>query len=944
VAAPPHAVDEREARPADGQEPDPEEAIELLLRDLRSSGEGLSSAEAQRRALQYGPNELKRHDGVSWPKEVWSQLTQPLALLLWVAAALEFAISSTTIGIAIVLVILINAIMALAEERQAERSVEALAAFLPQRTAVMRDGHLVTVDVAELVPGDVILLQEGERIPADARLIEGSLELDMSALTGESQPVLRSGDVVDSGVPKLQSRGLAFMGSTCTEGDARGVVFATGMHTELGRIASMSQRVEVEQSPLEREVRRLSWLIAAIAVTLAIAFVPIANIGSGLSLKDSVVFAVGLLAGQVPEGLLPAITLALAVAVRSLASQGAVVKRLSAVETLGTTDVICTDKTGTLTENRMRPVTAWTQSGLTDLTGAGDERATVRSPDATQRALGCAIAGCNNAHRGDADPAHLGDADPAHPEYVGDPTEVGLMQVGQALGASIDDAERDRNRIALYHFDSGLKLMSTADRVGDQCWLHTKGAPEAVLNRCETVLGADGQAIPLDEDRRRSIDAQVTEWSSEGMRLIAVAQRLLPSDGPTSNEREQLESQLTLVGLVAMEDPPRPEVSEAVASCHRAGVRIHVITGDHPLTAAAIARRVGVGAGGEPRTVMADRIDTMPRDQLRDLLSSDEELVFARATPEAKLRIADALKGLGHVVAMTGDGVNDAPALRTADIGIAMGKSGTDVAREAATMILTDDNFATIEAAIKSGRTVYDNIRKFIIYIFAHATPETVPYLVFALSGANVPLALPVLMLLAFDIGSETMPSLALSRDPSGPGIMAQPPRAADEPLIQKPMLVRAWLFLGVIVSALAFAGYFYVLVNAGWHPGDPTGKGHPLHHAYLQATTMYWVGMMAGQMGTAFAVRTRQAPLRSVGAFSNPYLLRAIAGVIVFAALFVYVPPLQRLLGTAALPPRDLVLLLPYPFIVLGADELRKWFIRRRRLPRRSEAGPRGS
>jgi calcium-translocating P-type ATPase len=893
---------------------DVEEAVEPLLRDLRTSRDGLSTTEAQRRARQYGPNELKRHEEVSWPKEVWSQLTQPLALLLWVAAALEFAIASSTIGIAIVLVILINAIMALAEERQAERSVEALSAYLPQRTSTMRDGHLVTLDVSELVPGDIILLEEGERVPADVRLIEGSLELDMSALTGESQPVLRSAELADAGVPRLEARDLAFMGATCTEGDARGVVFATGMHSELGRIASMSQRVEVQRSPLEREVRRLSWLIAAIAVALAVAFVPIAHFGADLSLKDSVVFAVGLLAGQVPEGLLPAITLALAVAVRSLAQQGAVVKRLSAIETLGTTDVICTDKTGTLTENRMRPVAVWTQGGLTDLARKPD----AKTDDAALSELGRAAVACNNARREDSG------------EYVGDPTEVGLMLTGQALGATTDDQERDRNRIALYHFDPELKLMSTADRVGKQCWLHTKGAPEAILARCDGVLGVDGERITLDQDRRRLIDARVEEWSGDGMRVIAVAQRSL-TDGPPPEERDQVETGLTLVGLVAMEDPPRPEVAKAVSSCHRAGIRIHVITGDHPLTAAAIAHRVGIATGKESHTVMADELDTMPQDELTELLAGGEELVFARATPEAKLRIADTLKSLGHVVGMTGDGVNDAPALRTADIGIAMGKSGTDVAREAATMVLTDDNFATIEAAIRAGRAVYDNIRKFIIYIFAHATPETAPYLVFALSGAQVPLALPVLMLLAFDIGSETLPSLALSRDPPAPGIMEQRPRKADEPLIQKPMLVRAWLFLGVIVSALAFAGFFYVLADAGWHPGDPTGKGHPLHHAYLQAATMYWVGMMAGQIGTAFAVRTRRAPLRSIGVFSNPYLLGAIAGVVLFAALFMYVPALRTLLGTAALPPRYLVLLLPYPFIVLGADELRKWVVRRR-------------
>ncbi|HSO97534.1 MAG TPA: HAD-IC family P-type ATPase, partial [Solirubrobacteraceae bacterium] len=489
---------------------DVEEATDALLRDLRTSARGLSSAEAQRRALQYGPNELKRHETVNWPKEVWAQFTQPLALLLWVAAALEFAISSATIGIAIVLVILINAAMALAEEWQAEQSVEALSAYLPQRTTTMRDEHLVTLDVSELVPGDVILLEEGERVAADTRLTEGSLELDMSALTGESQAVLRSADLVDVGVPRLEARDLAFMGATCTEGEARGVVFATGMHTELGRIASMSQRVEVEPSPLEREVRRLSWLIAAIAVTLSAAFVPIAHFSAGLTVRDSVVFAVGLLAGQVPEGLLPAITLSLSVAVKSLAAEGAVVKRLSAVETLGTTDVICTDKTGTLTQNRMRPVAVWTEHGITELPEDGSGAETL-ADDAALTALGRTVVTCNNAHRDESDPAH--------PEYVGDPTEVGLMLAGQQLGATADDEERERNRIAVYHFDPALKLMSTVDQVGDERWVHTKGAPEAVLGRCETVMGPGGEAIPIDPDRRRSIEAQITEWSSAGMRL-----------------------------------------------------------------------------------------------------------------------------------------------------------------------------------------------------------------------------------------------------------------------------------------------------------------------------------------------------------------------------------------------------------------------------------------
>jgi magnesium-transporting ATPase (P-type) len=354
-----------------------------------------------------------------------------------------------------------------------------------------------------------------------------------------------------------------------------------------------------------------------------------------------------------------------------------------------------------------------------------------------------------------------------------------------------------------------------------------------------------------------------------------------------------------------------------------------VITGDHPLTAAAIASRVGIG-GADPRVVDASAIDHTRERELLELLAGGDELVFARASPEAKLQIAEALDMQGHVVAMTGDGVNDAPALRRADIGVAMGRSGTEVAREAATMVLTDDNFATIVTAVEAGRRVYDNVRKFIQYIFAHATPEVVPFLVFALGGGLIPLPLTVMQLLAFDVGSETFPSLALGREPAEPGIMERPPRPRTEGVIRGPMLIRSWLFLGAIVAALQMGGFFYVLTDAGWHPGDPVGPGSPLHVPYLQATTMSFLGMIAGQIGTAFAVRTERVSLFRIGVFSNRYLLWAIAAELALAAVFVYAPPLQSLLGTEALPLRYLVILLPYPLIVWGADEIRRWVVRR--------------
>jgi magnesium-transporting ATPase (P-type) len=382
-------------------------------------------------------------------------------------------------------------------------------------------------------------------------------------------------------------------------------------------------------------------------------------------------------------------------------------------------------------------------------------------------------------------------------------------------------------------------------------------------------------------------------------------------------------------------DPPRPEVRDAVVRCHRAGVRIIVVTGDHGLTAAAVARRIGI-ARGDPTVVTEEELDRMSEDELDQLLRGEEELIFARATPEAKLRIADALHAESHVVAMTGDGVNDAPALRRADIGVAMGLSGTDVAREAATMVLTDDNFATIVAAIAAGRRIYDNIRKFILYIFAHTTPEVTPFLVFALGGGAIPLPLTILQLLAFDVGTETLPALALGQERAEPGLMDRPPRSRREGIITGGMLVRAWLFLGLIAAALGMGAYFYSLVRAGWSPGDPVAAGDPLHHAYQQATTMTFLAMVVAQIGTAFAARTERASLRSVGVFSNRLLLWGIAFELALAALFVYIPLFQNLLGTAPPPPSDLLILLPFPFIVWGADELRRWGLRARDKKRR--------
>ncbi|MFI5960081.1 cation-translocating P-type ATPase [Cryptosporangium sp. NPDC051539] len=857
--------------------------MQALLRDLRARPGGLSTEEATRRQAQFGPNALPEKAGAGWIGALTRQLIHPLALLLWGASVLAWFSGTPTLAIAIVAVVVLNAGLAFWQEQQAERSVDALAAFLPPHARVLRDGRPVDLEAVELVPGDVVLVDEGGTVPADARLLDGAVEVDMSALTGESVPVIRTAAESDPSAQLLHAPDAVFRGTLCTGGAGRAVVFATGAATEIGRIATLSGSVERQDSPLERQVRRVAWLIAAVAVGVGVAFLPLGLV-AGLSLSAALVFAVGLLVANVPEGLLPTITLALAVGVRSLARAGAVVKRLSAVETLGSTTVICTDKTGTLTANRMQVHQVWTpHAGIRDAEAipAGDGHLAV---------LAEVLGRCTEAT-----------------VDSGDPTEVALLRFARA-----HVPERGALRIAVHRFDPRLRRMSTVGRGDEGREVSCKGAPESVLPLCR-----------LTDAERATAESVVAQLAGRGLRVLAAAHRPLGATVPA--DRDAVERDLILCGLVGLLDPARPAVAPAVATCHRAGIRVHVVTGDNPLTGAAVARSVGIG-DDDSAVVTGDELAAMSDEELADVLQIDGEVVFARTTPEEKLRIADALSRRGEVVAMTGDGVNDAPALRRADIGIAMGRSGTDVAREAATMVLTDDDFATIVRAVEAGRRVYDNVRKFILYIFAHAVPEVIPFLLFALSGGAIPLPLTVLQILAIDLGTETLPALALGREPAEPGLMDRPPRRRKEGVVTGRMLFRAWAVLGPVSAALALLAFFVVLRRAGWTPGADTGAGAPLHHAYLQATTATFAAIVACQVGTAFASRTERVSLFTVGLATNRLLLAGIAFEVLFTAALVYLPPLQAVFGTAALDGWTVALLCTFPPIVWGADELYRW------------------
>ena len=926
-----------EAPPDVAETTDQRRPLAELYRDLRTSPDGLAGREATRRQTVYGPNELTRRGGPRWPRELMEQFTQPLVLLLGVAAVLAWVGGTPALSLAVLAVIVLNAGFAFVQERQAERAVDALASFLPPTARVVRDGVRVEIEASTLVPGDVLVIAEGDRVCADARIIDGDLVLDLSALTGESLPTSRSAEPSPVTGSLLSANDLVFSGTTCTGGEASTVVTRTGMHTELGRIAALSQRGRTRPSPLERQVRRVTWIIAAVAVVVGVAFVPV-GLAAGLGWAAAITFSIGLIVANVPEGLLPTITLALASGVRQLARKGAVVKRLSAVETLGSVTVICTDKTGTLTENRMRVTRLWMlakEIGTAEIdTAQIDANAVVDDPRA--RLLASTAAACTTAEA----------PNDAQPAGTGDPTELALLRLAADLGVGVASAERHAARQAVFHFDAQLKRMSTVDTErtdGENrtVAVHTKGAPEAVLPCCTQALGPEGHPVPLDDTVLGELQHMLNRYAAGGLRVLAVARRVLdPADAPPA-ARGAVESGLTLVGLVAMVDPPRTAVPDAVARAHRAGIRIHVVTGDYGPTAAEIARQVGIGKvgigkedGGKVagRIVTGDELDRLGDAGLDALLAGEDEIVFARTSPESKLRICEALQAGGAIVAMTGDGVNDAPALRHADIGVAMGRSGTDVARDAATMVLTDDDFATIVAAIGAGRQVFDNVRKFVLYIFAHAVPEVVPFLVFALTGGAVPLPLTVLQILAIDLGTETLPALALGREPAEPGAMDRPPRPRSAGVVDRGLLLRAWLLLGTISAVLVMVGFLVTLLRAGWSLGDPTGPGRPLHDAYLQATTITFAGIVACQIGTAFASRTDRASLRSVGLWSNPMLLWGIAFELVFTAAVIYVPWLQDVFGTAAVDPIQLAVVVPFPFVVWGADETVRWARRGRR------------
>ena len=892
---------------------------------LGSTPEGLSAAEAAARLAQLGPNELAPAEKRSLVLEFLANLYQVFAVLLWVSAVLAFVSGAVQLGWAIIGVILINALFSFYQEYQAERAIDALRELLPARARVLRDGQELSILARELVSGDVMLVEEGDRISADARLVQAyGLRTIHATLTGESEPVPRQADAVANRTDIMDATNVLFAGTSVAHGRGTSVVFATGMRTQFGRIAGLTHAIKEEPSPLSREIQRVAYIIAVLAVGLGVALFGIGLLAGGMTAQQSMVFAIGMITANVPEGLLPTVTLALAVAVRVLAKQNALVRKLAGVETLGSTSVIVTDKTGTLTQNAMVVRAVAVGNATLDVSGDGYGPSGAVSLDGGQvdvdnqgalRLLARAAALCNNARLVGTDTPH------GVWTVIGDPTEGALLALATRTGLDLSELQHQTPRAWEIPFDSERKRMTTIHREADRLIAFVKGSPTGVLDLCRWSLEGT-RTVELSSETRQAWVERNDALARRAMRVIGFAYRYLPPGTDLQNVQD-VERDLVFVGLAGMLDPPRAEVADAIKRCRRAGIRVIMCTGDYGLTALAVGTQIGLVAGPEAQVVSGAELDVLDDATLAKRLAEPGVLI-ARAAPEHKLRIARALQGMGEVVAMTGDGVNDAPALKQADIGVAMGITGTDAAKEAAQVVLTDDNFATIVSAVEQGRAVFQNIRKFTVYIFAHLGPEAIPFIFFALFP--VPLALTALLILAIDLGTETLPALALGIEPPEPDSMDRPPRPRNERLITRGMLVRAYLFFGLIEGALVMAAFLFVLMRGGWQWGTPMAESDPLLHL---ARTVAFVGIVSTQVGTAFACRTERVSTFRMGILSNRWLLIGVGLEIALTMAMVYLPPLQRFFQLEAMPVSLWLLVLPFGPIIFIADELRKWLVR---------------
>ncbi len=887
---------------------------------------GLHDGEVTQRREQYGPNELVER-GLKSPWQILlEQFRETMVIVLIVAALISALIGDVKDMIAILAIVILNAVLGFVQEYRAEQAMAALKKMSAPVVKVRRDGHVVEIKSVELVPGDIILLEVGDAIPADGRLINATnLKVQEASLTGESIPVEKATDPIPGGeeVPLGDRKNMVYLGTAVTYGRGSAVVVDTGMSTELGKIADMIQTVESEQTPLQRRMAQLGKTLAVAAIGI-VAVVFVLGLLRGEDLAEMFLTAVAMAVAAVPEGLPAVVTISLALGAQRMLRRNALIRKLPAVETLGSVTVICSDKTGTLTENRMTvtvlDVLGETEKLETLMEGGFPIIDAEVSKDVAPpvRSLGLmvkAAALCNDAIL-EADMDRDGDM-----RVIGDPTEGALVAAAAKLGLWKEELDQRWPRVAEAPFTSERKRMTTIHRVNipvddptDAPWRDSpyvafcKGSVDGLLEISERVWSGD-EAVKLEADLCKRIQNANDELALDGQRVLGVAFRPLdelPENGQI--DEALLEREMTFIGLVAMLDPPRPEVNQAVQEAREAGIRPLMITGDHPLTARRIAQDLGIiDEGGEVLT--GQDLSKMGLDGLEEVVGHVS--VFARVAPEHKLRIVEALQKQGQIVAMTGDGVNDAPALRRSDIGVAMGITGTDVSKEASDMIILDDNFATIVNAVKEGRNIYDNVRKFIKYTMTSNAGEI--YVMLFAPFLGMPLPLTALQILWINLVTDGLPGLALAVEQPERNIMKRPPFPPDESIFARGMGTHI-IWVGLLMGLLSLGvGYW------GWSMALPAWQ------------TILFTTLTISQMAHASVIRSSRDSILTIGLFSNLFMVAAVSLTFVLQMLVVYWPPFQNIFGTQALRPWELGLALGMSLVVFVAVEIEKWFRRRR-------------
>ena len=904
---------------------------------MQTRPDGLTTVEVERNLEIYGKNILSEKKGKSIILVFAGNFISLMAVLLWIGGIIAFFADMPELAVAIWLVNLINGVFSFWQEFRAGKATEALKKMLPSYARVIREKKEQQILTEDLTPGDMILLQEGDKISADARLLDTSdFQIDQSTLTGESNPIRKTHDpVLREGLSRFEIPNLIFAGTSVASGTAKAVVITTGMQTEFGKIAGLTQEMKEEQSPLQKELDQLTKQVSFMALAAGAVFFIAAVFFVKQPVAQAFIFALGMIVAFIPEGLLPTVTLSLAMAVQRMAKEHALVKRLSAVETLGCTTVICSDKTGTLTQNEMTVNNLWLPGQELTVTGQGyapigqvmqDGKPVSALDDADLNLLLTAAGLCSNARLVPPD------AESDRYTVLGDPTEACLSVVAAKAGLNLEETASQMPRIRELPFDSRRKRMTTIHQNSSQKnggrIAYVKGAPKEILDLC-TEIRRSGRVEAITEEQRAEAMQANDRYARNGLRVLAIACRTITGESqlPTALSAytpELVEQNLTFIGLVVMADPPRPEVAAAVAQCRKASIRIIMITGDYGLTAESIAKRIGIVQGEHPRVISGQELAKLSDEELKDALKG--EVIFARVAPEQKYRVVCNLQAAGEIVAVTGDGVNDAPALKKADIGVAMGISGTDVAKEAADMILTDDNFASIVKAIEEGRTVYSNIRKFLIYILNSNMPEAVPSAAFLFSKGLIPLPLTVMQILTIDLGTDMMPALGLGTELAEKGVMDQPPRSRSDSLLNRRNVIKAFLWYGMMGSAISMAAYFFVNYLNGW-PAVPLAADGAV---YAKATTMTLAAIVFSQIGAVLNCRTERESVFKIGLFSNRKVLFGIVFEFLLLSAIIYVPFLQVTFHTAAIGWQEWLFLVVIPIPILLVEELRKAIVRR--------------